>query len=1109
MRPHPLWQVVSVECPPGPTSLSLSPGDGVILGVHRYSDAILTGHQTLRYAEARLEMIVLRALGTSEIETEVATLTPSQEIVFAAALYLVLERGRRVSRARLASMLWPRIPEKKRAHRLRQTIFQMKKLGVVVNADRDNLQLAQHEARTDVDEVLLSAPATVLEHHSLEFLPGYNPRLSEALCDWVDSKRAEAHATATGVLVHALEQSRLQADWPKVERIAAKCLSLDSYNETAILAQAEAAAMRGGKRRAVSILDRYIADIGVTAADLHLPATLLRRRVVERIPDSRPALLNADPPFVGREVEMEVLTKRFTQARNGKGSAALLLGEPGIGKSRLCAELARFAELQGAQVQRATCRRTDVDRPLSLFVDIVPQLREMPGALGCDPETFTWLKRLTEFEQPSGDASRQGDADMLFQHVRAALFDLFDSVAEERCLVVLIEDVQWLDDASAKILSRMVEWGAARRLFFLMNSRPTDNAFLDYAEKAHLDTMVLGPLKPVAATAFLKSVALRPGDAPQPEFVNWCLAVAEGNPFFLQALAHQWIETGQRYDAPPSIAKVLQERLSRLSGEALQVLQACAVLGEHSTVDRVERVLEYHPHQLLSAIEELSKGAMLGTHVDRNDSPNELLQPRHDFLSSAAIGRLAPVSLAFLHRRSADVLEAEIAQDKMPTTLLWACASHRQHAGDRERALTLSMSCAEHLLELGLAGEACTAFLRSTDYCITDTQRLQVLPRLAFAFELDAEWEKCKQALRTCAQLFVKQDPANNQHNEFELLLLDARHRSALDFTTLLDETIPCVESINASSAHRVGAAVIAMKLATDCGRSDYVSSIYQRVSPLLNDRDVSERNRLELQIIYRTDMGDGLVPVEELARFADVARSTQGELGYSRALITAATACRRSGRYREGLDFVSKAFDHAIQSKLHARHLDIKLKSISLHIGAGAFDKAREVLQGIDRSQLGTGNPIRRNEILSNETRLALEEGNLANAVAAFESIDSPSSNFSMSRRGYYLALEVRIRLAQGAHSTTMRPLVDELEKAHVQLRASGTQDFEAHALYLGLCRLGEIERGKTLMRQFVSARRPSPLAPPQDILDALELGAMASAPCEPDREMGELSRG
>ena len=57
-------------------------------------------------------MIVLRALGNAEIETAVTTLTPSQEIVFAAALYLVLERGKRVSRARLASLLWPRVAEK-------------------------------------------------------------------------------------------------------------------------------------------------------------------------------------------------------------------------------------------------------------------------------------------------------------------------------------------------------------------------------------------------------------------------------------------------------------------------------------------------------------------------------------------------------------------------------------------------------------------------------------------------------------------------------------------------------------------------------------------------------------------------------------------------------------------------------------------------------------------------------------------------------------------------------------------------------------------------------------------------------------------------------------
>ena len=703
-------------------------------------------------------MIVLRALGTAEIDTGVTTLTPSQEIVFAAALYLILERGKRVSRARLASLLWPRVAEKARAHRLRQTILQLKKLGIMVRADRDNLQLSQFDARSDIEDLSAADPAPVLKKESLEFLPGYNPRLSESFRDWVESKRGEVHSAATKLLVGELERSRLQADWSNVERTAGRCLTLDPYNETAVLAQAEAAAMRGGKRKAVSILDRYIADVGGTQNELKLPATLLRRRVVERIPD-RPTLLNADPPFVGREIEMEALTRSFERAQGGHGSGTIIIGEPGIGKSRLSAELGRFADLQGAQVQRVTCRRADVDRPLSLFVDIVPQLREMPGALGCAPETFTWLKRLTEFEQRSDD-SRQIDSDTLFQNVRAALFDLLDSVAEERCLVILVEDVQWLDNASARILARMMEWCATRHLFFLLNSRSGNSSFLDYVEQSHLDTLTVGPLKPVASTALLQSVALRPGDEPQPEFIDWCLAVAEGNPFFLQELAHQWIETGRRYEAPPSVTRVLQERLSRLSGEALQVLQTCAVLSDHATLDRVEMVLEYAPHQLLSAVGELSNAAMLAMPTEGKDIIPGRIQPRHDFLASAAISRLPAASLAFIHRRSADVLEKEIARATMPTTLLWACASHCHQAGDRKRALSLGLSCAQHLLDLGLADDACRRYDDALAYCTTDDDRLAVLAPLSTALQLNGKWERTK---RTPTNVYFP--PLKRRHN--------------------------------------------------------------------------------------------------------------------------------------------------------------------------------------------------------------------------------------------------------------------------------------------------------------------------------------------------------
>jgi len=1015
-------------------------------------------------------MIVLRALGTAEIDTAVTTLTPSQEIVFAASLYLILERGKRVSRARLASLLWPRVAEKARAHRLRQTILQLKKLGIGVNADRDNLLLPQHDARSDVDDLSSSDRATALRHDSLEFLPGYDPQLSESLRDWVDSKRGEAHAAATGILVQELVRSRLQADWSGVERSAAKCLSLDACNETAVLAQAEAAAMRGGKRKAVSILDRFIADVGVTQADLKLPATLLRRRIVERIPD-RPALLNTDPPFVGREIEMEPLTRSFVRARTGHGSGILIVGEPGIGKSRLSAELGRFADLQGAQVQRVTCRRSDVDRPLSLFVDIVPQLREMPGALGCAPETFAWLKRLTEFEQRSDDSS-QGDSDTLFQNVRAALFDLLDSVAEERCLVILIDDVQWLDSASARILIRMMEWCATRRLFFLLNSRPGDNSFRDYAEKARLDTLILGPLKPVASTALLQSVALRPGDEPQPEFIEWCLAVAEGNPFFLQELAHQWIETGQRYEAPPSVTRVLQERLSRLSEEALQVLQTCAVLSDHATLDRVERVLEYPPHQLLSAVGELSNAAMLSMPSEGKDLTPGQIQPRHDFLASAAISRLPAVSLAFIHRRSAGVLENEIAHATMPTTLLWACANHRHHAGDKKQALSLRLSCAQHLLNVGLAEDACRRYEDALAYCTSDEDRLAVLSPLSIALQLNGEWERTKEVLRTCIRLRSNGETPE-PHSEFEVMLFQARLRSSLDFAALLKDILQCVKSHKASPQHRVSAAVAALKVASDVGPSAILDTIYSEIEPFLKMDQIDLVARLEAEIIYQTMRSKQELDVGLLEKFALAARSLHGEVAYSHALIACSASCRIAGKDKTAASFIHTAFEHAVDHKLGARIAVINLSTVRLHVATGDWVAARTALQSEQRYPISEDDKNTRAEWDFCEGRVSLEEGDLLGAEAAVTKLEIVPQSYSASRNAACLALMLRVRLARGSGVQAIRLLVRDLASTYKITRDIGNQDFEAHALFLGLAALGEEGRGLDMLKEYVQKHR------------------------------------
>jgi len=1031
-------------------------------------------------------MIVLRALGNAEIETAVTTLTPSQEIVFAAALYLVLERGKRVSRSRLASLLWPRVPEKARAHRLRQTILQLKKLGVTVQADRDSLQLSQHQARSDTDTPSLANVNLSTGFGSVEFLAGYAPRCSDAFRDWVDLKRQEIHSIIASTLVRELESARLRGDWVGVERTASQCLVLDPFNEIAVLAQAEAIAMGGGKRRAVAILDRYIAEVGESGSDLRLPATLLRRRVAERASE-RIDLQNVDPPFVGREAEMQSLIAGFQAAKAGRGSALLVVGEPGIGKSRLSDELVRFAELQGAQVQRTACRRTDVDRPLSLFVDIVPQLREMPGALGCAPETFASLKRLTDFELRSRDTLRTVDSEMQFADLRNALFDLFDSLAEERCLVLVIEDIQWLDDVSSKILGRMVEWAATKRVFLLLNSRPSNGSVARYSDGGSQTTLSLGPLSATASSAVLHSIAPRPDHQPAPEFFAWCVRVAEGNPFFLQELARHWTETGHTYEAPPSVTKVLEQRLALLSQEALQVLQICAVLGEYATLERAEQVLEYPGHRLLSAVEELSKAAMLGLTREGADQSAGYLHPRHDLLAAAALGGLARISLRHMHRRAAEVLEKEIAAEIMPTTLLWACASHRHIAGDRQRALKLSVACAEHLLDVGLAGDASTAFQKSLDYCATDEQRLEVLPRMAFSSQLNGEWEKTKEALRSCIRLTQRGNPTTNPHSEFELLLFAARHLSDLDFHRLLADITPCVESSDASPEHRVRAAVIALKIATDMGPTTTLDTIYRHVAPLLENTELPETARLEVEIIYRTTQKSEVVPIETLQQFAEAARVTEGEVAYSKALRTAASACRISARYEEGLAFVDKAFAHAALHNRRAGLSRVFISELQLHMAAGALERAESALARMMAHPIAPDDNLAIAEAQVFRTRIAIEKGDLKAAAAAFAAVQEVPRTYSSRRRAHVLALQLRIRLMENASQDEIRSLVSDLRLEHLKVRSLGADDFAIFALYAGLCALGESTQGVALVTEYVQVHRRSGWPLPEQILRVL----------------------
>jgi DNA-binding SARP family transcriptional activator/tetratricopeptide (TPR) repeat protein len=1025
-------------------------------------------------------MIALRALGKAEIVTPTDKLTPSQEIVFAAALYLFLERAKAVKRTDLADALWPGIADSARQHRLRQTLLELKRAGIPLEANRETVSLPANSRESDLDVLFIHGAGDIDSVESLQFLPGYTPAFSRVFSDWLDLKRSEVSTASSRLLINDIRRARSRGNWLRVERLAKKCMDIDPFNEEAVLARAEASAMRGAKREAVTILDRYVTELGPGSGDLKLPANLMRKRIAERVPEAAFAG-RTEGIFVGRESDMQLLTTVLDDARAARGRCCLVWGDAGIGKSRLAAELGKFGELQGVQVRRVACRRGDSQRPLSVFVEAVPMLREMRGALGCSPDTMADLQRLTQFD--IGSSAKQAlemDPQSIFELIRLAIFDLIDAVSEEQCLMLVVEDVQWLDPASARILGQIADWATKKQLLLIFTSRLRENPLLDACTRAGLVAHHLQPLSKEAATALVSEMFDATNEKRDDEFLAWCRTVGDGNPFFLHELVKQWLETKQRHVIPPSITSVIRDRFSRLSSEGTQLLQACSILGENSTLPRVEKMLQQEPYMLLGALNELSKASMLSAERKQAGTSSDFrLAPRHDLVSMVALKELDPHAEIFLHRRAGEVLEAELGAETQDTALLWACAQHWQKAGETHRGYLLAKSYALHLAEVGLPVDAADALIRLRQFCQTKEEELEVLDLSLQPLQLAHRWSQIKQVVEEIKSM----TPGPSPHDEYELLIFLASWRSSVDPSTTLENAMMCLYDDGATARHRVHVAAFAMKVASDLGDAERMDAIFSAVNPLLDQPGVDDIARWELLTVFHSSRGKIDQVIDSANRLAEVARRTKNAFIVSDHLSNCATALRLVGQHTDAAKLLTEGLELAVakRSYLRAKHLSTQLARQALMEGDPRG--ARKHLDRFVQYQFPPEDTIYGMEHACLNARIFLEEGRIEEAQNEFAPLITNKRTIPIGFRGLVIATAVRLAIARKTSNEELESLVTELEEIHLQERAAGWNDFEAHSLFLGLSALGNEKRGIRLLSEYLREYRRDTSRPPEEM--------------------------
>jgi class 3 adenylate cyclase len=402
-------------------------------------------------------------------------------------------------------------------------------------------------------------------------------------------------------------------------------------------------------------------------------------------------------PMVGRDRELSLLLERWRQAAAGEGRAVLLVGEAGIGKSRL---VRAVQDALADEVHASICWQCSSHHAGTA---LWPVAQELAQAAGLEPEDddaarLAKLERLLapEAEDPArilppvaallaidpGSGYPPIDPDPRRRRAQTleALLDRLESLAARRPLLLAVEDAHWADPTTLELLGNVLERAAGIRVLVLLTGR-----YDSLPGHAGVTRLVLDRLGQRESEAIARGLALG-RDLPG-ELVGEIADRAEGVPLFVEELTKAVLEAGEAGTAvPASLQASLLARLDRVPA-AKQVAQVAACIGRSFTYALLKAVSSLPEPGLRAALDRLAAAELV---FPRGEPPAASYRFKHALLRDAAYESLLRSERRAIHARLLQAIESgavpagrEQAAYHAACAELWAKALHHYGAAGR------------------------------------------------------------------------------------------------------------------------------------------------------------------------------------------------------------------------------------------------------------------------------------------------------------------------------------------------------------------------------------------------------------------------------------------
>ena len=353
-------------------------------------------------------------------------------------------------------------------------------------------------------------------------------------------------------------------------------------------------------------LDEDLADgsfITTVAGRGYCLSTATVRQPVARTADEAPPAGGANHTVVGRDAEAAELANLLNRAAAGDAQLALMTGEAGIGKSALATKIVQRASAAGATAVIGRClpsnAETDAYYPV---LDILMQLADVLDDFAdmVSKVAPAWAVQLPVSAGRTTGRPRQDLVGVTPHRMSRELCALLDTMAKQRLLVLVVEDLHWADQATLDLLRVIANRRLKSKLLILITLRPSDGAASSKAARALCDALAVYrlateiPLAPLTKDQIGEYLVRVTGGSSSPELSRHLHARSGGNPLFMRTMIEHWTQQGlvavgpgglallashQARDlpAPPNLAGLIDGDIERLARDRQRVIHAASV----------------------------------------------------------------------------------------------------------------------------------------------------------------------------------------------------------------------------------------------------------------------------------------------------------------------------------------------------------------------------------------------------------------------------------------------------------------------------------------------------------------------------------------------------